>query len=355
MKLLLFFIIINSFYNTVFSHTIKRNIFECEISVKSYSEYYKKALSSPDREKVCAEAKSNLGYRMFSESVKVLPGCDDEDNFIAEYYSKNLEGLKPLIINTFEYYCTKDENGNYCPMDLQNDSLELEKTCKSKKCTEAAIIYASSYIDTEKIIKKLNPQAYPTLGYDSIKKQLYDLKLGKCPSSDKNEDNSKTFFKIFCGIIVLVSDTTPLISPTGIQVIYSPYQQGQFPVINNSGPIPQIYMIQPAVAIANPNANVTSPSQDANLPTYNQVMEEVTSSLAQIPSTTVMSPSTTVMSPSTTVISPSTPVVPSSSSSSRSENTSNIIEPKVDSENTSNIIDAQVNSNIYTNTDRLKN
>jgi len=384
-QFLQFFLFFNSFLVT-FSYVVKREYgLECKLSIDKYLATYSEILNSPDRETTCTNITSNYSYRMFKEGVKVLPGCEGEDNLMVDIYSPILKSREKIALDTFEYYCTKDEKGNFCP--LEEEDYELEIICKSKNCREKYTKFMESLIDFYPQLKQESPKDYSIEQSNEYKNELVDLKSEEClngtfkiknknisESDSKDGINNKnngnniiikiciaiTVLGLIGGIIFLiirskksgvnqtpksdinknnynssnynsgsnnnniVSDVSPLITQPNVQVIYSPYQQSQYPVINSVAP--QVYVLQQA----NPN-DVTSPLQDSNLPTYNQVIEEVNS--------------------------PQTPI------SSKPENTSNIIDATtVEPLNQKNFVSMNNNSekiinnsNFYNEIDIKKN
>jgi len=393
-QFLQFFLFFNSFLVT-FSYVVKREYgLECKLSIDKYLATYSEILNSPDRETTCTNITSNYSYRMFKEGVKVLPGCEGEDNLMVDIYSPILKSREKIALDTFEYYCTKDEKGIFCPYSDDDDSF-LEMTCKSKICREKYTILLKSTINFYPQLKQSNPEDTPPLS--DFKNELNDLKSEEClngtfkyedknisESDNKDEINNKNNgndIKIKIGIAIAVlgliggiifliirskkpgvnqtlksdinnnnynssnyncgnnnNNVSPLITqPNNVQVIYSPYQQSQYPVINSVAP--QVYVLQPS----NPN-DVTSPLQDSNLPTYNQVIEERINSpqtpLSSRPENTSNIPLSSRSENTSNISLSSRPENTSNIPlSSRSENTSNIsLSSKP--ENTSNIIDA---------------
>ncbi|OUM57815.1 hypothetical protein PIROE2DRAFT_17073 [Piromyces sp. E2] len=148
-------------------------------------------MNEEKREQICPTIKSHLGYRMYSEGIEVLPGCDKNDPLL-ESYEILVKEVAPVIIEMVNFGCLKDENDNFCPLFVENNTADIENACKSKLCRESTIKYLNLIIEKKNLIKTLNPNSYNEMNYSNIEEIVKQMNSEECHNGTleiKKENN----------------------------------------------------------------------------------------------------------------------------------------------------------------------
>ncbi|OUM57747.1 hypothetical protein PIROE2DRAFT_17163, partial [Piromyces sp. E2] len=153
-----------------------RNISQCELSFNENYDLFSKI--EKGREEVCPNIKSSVSYRMYTEGIKILPGCEDLYNY--DYYSKSLTKLGVIYLPFIDYTCTKNENGNYCPTAPDIDSTDLKDICKSKICREVAINFYNAIYEYKDVTQLISNNGYNETDFQELNDFIKILNSEEC-------------------------------------------------------------------------------------------------------------------------------------------------------------------------------
>jgi hypothetical protein len=171
---------------------------DCVNSMNEYKEcfpvmkdLYNSLYNSTNFDSMCDTYLSDKCQKIINGGIEKLNGCDKLSEKVLTINTLANE----LIDLIFLGLCSRDESSNYCPLSIsiENELLNpnykesanamINKTCKSKKCTDITIDYFTREIELEKKLKEIEDKMSSTHF-----KRKYNVEFS-------NEDNTEQFKK----------------------------------------------------------------------------------------------------------------------------------------------------------------
>lgn len=146
--------------STVLSYTVplnKRQNAElyinekCNVGIEKYKEcVVEDYIVYNELDNICKTYQTEKCQKFFNDGIKVLEECNEFSEINLNYRQGRFDAVKIHL----DAACAKDENNQYCSLNLfdfskrfpeERDEFHnaVNNTCKSKKCTEIAIDYAT--------------------------------------------------------------------------------------------------------------------------------------------------------------------------------------------------------------------
>ncbi|KAG4089855.1 hypothetical protein H8356DRAFT_1716712 [Neocallimastix lanati (nom. inval.)] len=142
-------------------------------------------------EMVCNIYNSQKCQKLFQEGVNIIPECKD----IGKTMKFLVERIIKLANFDLSYKCTKDEKGQYCPLDVFNaDERHHKKEGKTSNTSkEDDKLYSEALTETCKSQKCTNALLNTLSELEAIENELKSLfsSIGDIPSKFKREDDEK--------------------------------------------------------------------------------------------------------------------------------------------------------------------
>ncbi|OUM57816.1 hypothetical protein PIROE2DRAFT_64787 [Piromyces sp. E2] len=140
---------------------------------------------------------------MLNEGVQIIPECKNMDpeslEIINEYYVDNVFNIIKLY---YEYLCTKNENGNYCPLNPEDDQNYLKDICKSNICRKKFTNYLIAFLEKQYGFQNDNNN---DIEFNKLRETLKILKSEDCLKGtieiENYEDNSSNIKYIVLGAV----------------------------------------------------------------------------------------------------------------------------------------------------------
>ncbi|KAG4087614.1 hypothetical protein H8356DRAFT_1728794 [Neocallimastix lanati (nom. inval.)] len=187
-----------------------------------------------DKESVCNSFNSEKCQKVLKDGIKAIPECKDLPTEVL--------AASPLLFEILSsgigLACSKDENGNYCPLSdiiITNDGklnkedqsvqMAVIETCKSKQCTDAAIDTLNR-VETAEMLsglssvnfkrQEIKAQTHPEIDEKSISEYkliLEYFKSDNCTQAQiaNNNDTSDAYstFKLYTAFLVTFAIILP--------------------------------------------------------------------------------------------------------------------------------------------------
>ncbi len=190
---------------------------ECKKEMKNskdFVECYSTSITMNNYKELCDRSTTERCQKIFKDPSTVLPSCKNDP-----YAVKVL--LSPQAIeyslHVIPLVCSFDSNGNLCPAAenvinglIDKIDKDIEKTCKSKKCSDAVKQYSEFIINNSEDLENMEiiKSSKDKNGNNTYSNILNLLNEEKCKAQNEEKDSSDaTIVKVTYILSILITLT----------------------------------------------------------------------------------------------------------------------------------------------------
>jgi len=163
----------------------------CEKALDEYEECLTddSLIHKENIEMICNTFNSEKCQKFFQEGVNIAPECKDLGSVTKFLVERTIK----LVNFDLSYKCTKDEKGQYCPMDVFNPDVRHHKKNSKSSSKEEDELYNEALTETCKSPKCTNALLNTLNELEAIENKFKSLfsSIGEIPSKFKREDDEK--------------------------------------------------------------------------------------------------------------------------------------------------------------------